>query len=185
MSDYYFKSNRLGFRKFIPEDLPVFAQMNADEAVMKFFPFPLTKAESDALAQRINEHFDKHQFTYFAVETLQNQAFIGFVGLARQEYETAYSPFVDIGWRLKKTAWGQGFATEGAKACLQYAFETIGLEEIYAVATLANHQSENVMQKIGMKKLEDFDHPKIAVGHPMRRCMMYKISKADYWESEN
>ena len=176
MSTYIFTSKRLGFRKFQPSDLPIFAEMNASSAVMEFFPNPLTREESDGLANRINTHFEEHNYTYFAVEKVDNQEFIGFVGLALQTYEHPKAPFTDIGWRLKKSAWGQGFATEGAKACLKYGFETIGLKEIYSVATMTNLPSENVMKKIGMKKVEEFDHPKMK-GHRLERCMLYKIEK--------
>jgi RimJ/RimL family protein N-acetyltransferase len=174
MSTYIFTSERLGFRKFQPADLPIFAAMNASMEVMEFFPNPLTPEESDGLANRINVHLDKHNYTYFAAERLDNQKFIGFLGLALQTYENPYSPFTDIGWRLKKSSWGLGFATEGAKACLKYGFETIGLKEIYSVATLTNVASEKVMQKIGMKKVEEFDHPKMQ-GHRLERCILYKI----------
>jgi len=174
MSKYILTSERLGFRKFQPADLPIFAAMNASKEVMEFFPNPLTTEESDGLANRINTHFDKHQYTYFAVEKLDNQEFIGFIGLALQEYDVPFSPFTDIGWRLKSSAWGQGFATEGATACLEYGFETIGLKEIYSVATMTNINSEKVMKKIGMQKVEEFNHPKMQ-GHALERCMLYKI----------
>ena len=181
MSNYFFTSKRLGFRKFRPDDLPIFAEMNANAEVMEFFPNALSTEESDGLANRINTHAEAHQYTYFATEIIDNQEFIGFIGLALQAYETPFcaSPFTDIGWRLKKAAWGKGFATEGAKACLQYAFETIGLTEIYAAAMIGNENSEKVMQKIGMKKLGTFDHPNIEKGHPKRRCVFYQIKKGD------
>lgn len=176
MTDYYFKSERLGFRKFKPSDLPLFAEMNANKAVMEFFPNPLTEEESDGLANRINALADKEGYTYFAVDRLDTNEFIGFIGLAVQAYETPFTSgdFTDIGWRLKPTAWGNGFATEGAEACLKFGFEKIGLSEIYSTATMTNVSSENVMKKIGMKKIGEFDHPKMK-GHALERCMFYKI----------
>ena len=174
---YTIQTNRLGLRNWRPSDFEPFAEMNADPEVMRFFPRTYNKEESIAGAQRFMANFEKFGYTYFAVDTLADGQFIGFIGLLYQTYESHFTPCTDIGWRLRKAAWGKGYATEGAKACLQFGFEEIGLAKIYAVATMLNLPSINVMKKIGMKKDSTFDHPKIEVDSPLRRCYLYKISR--------
>jgi len=174
--NYIFTSDRLGFRAWKDSDLDIFADMCASDLVMEFFPFRRTKAEVKAQIQRFNEHLAQHQYTYFAVDTLENQEFIGFIGLAYQTWDHSLTPFTDIGWRLKPEAWGKGLATEGAIASLQYGFEHFGLKEIYSTAVKINTKSIKVMKKIGMKKQEEFEHPNIEEGHPMRTCVLYKIT---------
>lgn len=174
---YTIRTERLGLRNWKPSDFDLFAEMTADKEVMEFFPKTLSKAEAVASAKKFMDHFDKYGFCYFAAETLADQQFIGFVGLMHQTYPSPFTPCVDIGWRLRKGAWGKGFATEGAKACLRFAFEEMGLPEVVAVAPKLNIKSEKVMVKIGMQKAGEFEHPNIAEDSPLRRCHFYKISK--------
>lgn len=156
--------------------------MNADERVMEYFPSVLSKKESDALVGRFIAHFDQRAYTYFAVDQLVNNEFIGFIGLAYQEYDTDFNPSVDIGWRLKYGAWGKGFATEGARKCLDYGFGTLNLPRINAIATVGNDKSTNVMDKIGMKRMKSFEHPKLLNTPDYKNCWLYAIENHNFSE---
>lgn len=177
MATYLFTSKRLGFRNWQEDDKTPFYQMNSDEKVMKYFPGTLTREESDQLLERFQNHFFTYQYTYFAVEELTGSNLIGFIGLKSQDYQYRLTPFVDIGWRLSSQFWGKGYATEGARACLDYAFNHLKMTEIYSVAVISNKSSFRVMEKIGMKKIDTFIHPSIANDHPLQPCNCYKIEK--------
>ncbi len=157
------------------EDLTEFAQLNADTEVMAHFPQPLTPEETAAFIERLQKHYDKNGYNYFATELLETGEFIGFIGLAYQEYETDFTPATDIGWRLKKPAWGKGYATEGAKRCLDFAFKELGLKKVISTCTLKNSPSENVMKKIGMTRKEEFKHPRLAAYPDYETCIWYEI----------
>ncbi|MEL6561723.1 MAG: GNAT family N-acetyltransferase [Bacteroidota bacterium] len=175
MSAYLFTSKRLGFRNWKEEDKTPFYQMNCDKNVMKHFPGKLSREESDQLLERLQNHFTTYQYTYFAVEELAGNNLIGFIGLKNQDYHYQFTPFVDIGWRLSPEFWGKGYATEGAKTCLDYAFHQLMLTEIYSVAVVRNKNSFRVMEKIGMRKIDTFIHPSMASDHPLQPCVCYKI----------
>jgi len=162
---YLFKSERLGFRNWTNEDLEEFAKLNADEKVMEHFPKTLSKKEVEELIDNLKNHFAKNGFTYYATEILETKEFIGMIGLAFQEYKTKFTPAIDIGWRLKRNVWGKGYATEGAKRCLEYAFNELEINKIISVCTRKNKKSENVMKKIGMTKKGEFNHPEL-IDHP-------------------
>lgn len=179
-TDYLFTSERLGFRSWFEDDIELFAKMNCDEEVMKHFPKLLTKQETEAFVSRMQQHYLHKGYTYFAVELKETGEFIGFIGLAHQDYQSPYTPAVDIGWRLKQRVWGNGYATEGAKRCLQFAFAELNLDKVIATCTLHNKASENVMQKIGMKRLGTFQHPKLIAYPEYTTCIIYKIEKAEY-----
>jgi len=156
---YIFKSERLGFREWRSSDIEEFALLNADEEVMTHFATILSREEVIVLVEKLKNHFVKNGFTYYATEVLETKEFIGMIGMAYQEYKSIYTPAVDIGWRLKRSAWGKGYATEGAKRCLDYAFNDLHLNRIISVCTIGNVQSENVMKKIGMTKIGEFNYP--------------------------
>ncbi len=174
-SKYIFRSERLGFRDWNKRDITALAELNADKDVMEHFPKTLNKQETIALIERQQEHFKKHGFNYFATELLETGELIGFIGLYYQEYKTDFTPATDIGWRLKKTAWGKGYATEGAKRCLDYAFNDLELNKVISVCTVDNLRSESVMQKIGMIKKGEFKHPKLKEYPDYERCVWYEI----------
>jgi len=178
--NYLFKTTRLAFRTWSNNDLTAFAKLCADPEVMRYFPSALSKDETQNYIDRLIAHQEEHGHCYYAVELLETKEFIGFIGLAYQSYESYFTPCVDIGWRLKKEAWGNGYATEGAKACLKYAFENLGIKEIYSTTTHNNEPSEKVMQKLGMQKLENFVHPKMAADHPLQPIVVYKITSAEW-----
>ena len=172
---YLFKSERLGFRKWSNEDLEEFAKLNSDKEVMEHFPKILSRKEVQDLIDALKNHFSKNGFTYYATEVLETKEFIGMIGLAFQEYETQYTPAIDIGWRLKKAAWGKGYATEGAKRCLEYGFKELGIKKIISVCTINNRKSENVMKKIGMTKIGQFNHPELVKYPEYKRHFCYEI----------
>ena len=174
---YLFTTPRLGFRKWSHEDLPAFAKLCADPEVMRYFLKPLTTDETHQLINRFIDQDEKYGYCYWAVEIKESRAFIGFIGLAYQSYESYFTPCVDIGWRLKRKAWGKGYATEGAKAALQYGFEKLGIKEVFSVTTHNNRPSENVMKKIGMERKKDFIHPRLPAEHALQPMMVYYISK--------
>lgn len=172
---YIFNSDRLGFRNWLEDDLNEFAAMNADEDVMEHFPKTLSKIETLDLIKRLQEQFLRRGYTYFAVEELESSAFIGFIGLSYQTYKSDFTPATDIGWRLKKLTWGRGFATEGAKRCLEFAFQELKLVRIISVCTFKNYKSEQVMKKIGMMKQGEFHHPELNSYPEYKKCVWYQI----------
>lgn len=180
MSNYIFQSDRLGFRNWQESDLAVFAEMNAHSEVMKHFPNALDQSESNSLLNRLQTHYADNGYTYFAVETLDQKEWIGFIGLVYQTYDSPFTPAVDIGWRLHPSAWGKGYATEGAKRCLEFAFEELQLQEVISVCTHSNANSEKVMQKIGMVKVGEFEHEKLSHFPHLQPCLAYSITK-DQW----
>ncbi|AYC31512.1 N-acetyltransferase [Pseudomonas cavernae] len=177
-------SPRLRLRAWRDADLPAFAALNADPAVMRHFPACLSRDESDALAARIRAHFAAHGFGAWALERRDSGAFIGFTGLAQVGFAAPFSPAVEIGWRLARAHWGQGFAREAARAALACAFERLGLDEVVAFTTPSNLPSQRVMQAIGMRHdpADDFEHPQLPPGHPLRRHVLYRLSREQWRE---
>lgn len=174
---YLFQTQRIGFRNWLDADLDPFAAMNQDPAVMEFFPKTLTREESASMIQRLQKTYQQYGYTFYAVDRLDTGELIGFIGMIYQTFEAMFTPCVEIGWRLKRSAWGHGFATEGAKACLDYGFEELGFTSIYSITPLQNVRSEKVMQRIGMEQIGEFDHPKLEQGHWLERHVIYRIRK--------
>ncbi len=170
---YIIKTKRLGLRNWRDADLLPMAEMNADTLVMEYFPKMWTTEETATFIKRMQKHYEDYGFCYFAVDVLETNECIGFIGLLNQTYESPFTPCVDIGWRLKQSSWGKGYATEGAKACLKFGFEELKLKEIYSVASKIIKRSINVMQKLGMTKLLEFDHPKILAHERIKTCEVY------------
>jgi RimJ/RimL family protein N-acetyltransferase len=178
-------TTRLCLRPWQASDLAPFARLNADPRVMQFMPKLLTQAESDAVVSRITAHFDRHGFGLWAVEVIESKTTIGFVGLSVPAFEAHFTPCVEIGWRLAYDHWGQGYASEGAKAALGFAFRELRLDEVLSFTTLANQRSRAVMERIGMSHSpeDDFDHPNLAPDHPLCRHVLYRLSRS-VWESQ-
>ncbi|MEO9966716.1 MAG: GNAT family N-acetyltransferase [Reichenbachiella sp.] len=174
---YLFESERLGFRNWKDSDLPLMSAVSADPEVMEFFPSITTTEQSKEFISRMNTMFDERGYCYFAVEEISSSRFIGFIGLCYQNYESEITPCVDIGWRLDKRFWQRGYATEGAQACLRYGFEVLKLESIKSIASLINIKSINVMKKIGMKKITEFNHPNLIEHEKLKRCACYEIHR--------
>jgi RimJ/RimL family protein N-acetyltransferase len=173
-------TERLSLRRWTSADREPFAAMNGDPAVMRFFPAPLTRAESDAFADRIETGFEANGFGLWAVERQSHPGLIGYVGLSRPTFAAHFTPCVEIGWRLTPSAWGQGFATEAARRVLELGFDEYGLSEIVSFTTTRNVPSRAVMERIGMQHdpAEDFDHPVLPEGHPLRRHVLYRLRRA-------
>ncbi|HET6998837.1 MAG TPA: GNAT family N-acetyltransferase [Solirubrobacterales bacterium] len=170
---------RLKLRGWLPEDGEPFAALNADPTVMEFFVAPLSRAESDDLIGRIEVGFAQRGFGLWAMELRSSGEFIGFTGLATPPFEAHFTPAVEIGWRLARSAWGHGYATEAARASLAFGFERAGLGEIVSFAVVGNRRSRAVMERLGMTHdpAEDFDHPHLPAGDPLRRHALYRIAQ--------
>jgi RimJ/RimL family protein N-acetyltransferase len=171
------ETSRLCLRPWEAGDLPAFAALNADSRVAEFLPHVLSRVESDALAARIRAHFDRHGFGLWAVEVRGGARFAGFVGLSVPSFTAHFTPCVEIGWRLAFEHWGRGYATEAAAAAVQYGFTELHLREIVSFTVPANERSRRVMNRLGMTRTaaDDFDHPSLAEGHPLRRHVLYRL----------
>jgi RimJ/RimL family protein N-acetyltransferase len=176
---------RLNLRLWIPSDLAPYAAMNADPEVRRYFPTVHTKEDSDAEAGRIMGVYDQYGYCFYAAELKATKEFAGFIGISTPTWgppcKWAHSiPWVEIGWRLAKKFWGQGLATEGARAALEYGFTALKLPEIVALTLPINLASRRVMEKIGMTRdpADDFAHPRLAADHPMSRHVLYRAGRS-------
>ena len=180
-----FQTPRLAFRVWQDHHRAPFAALNADLEVMRYFPALQTAEQSDASVDNWCQQFADRGWSNWAVERLDTREFIGFIGLSVPRRSLPFSPCVEIGWRLQRSAWGQGLATEGARACLRVGFEQLGLEEIVSFTTLSNRPSIAVMQHIGMHNTQaDFEHPALPLGHALRPHCLYKISRAQWQQDQ-
>jgi RimJ/RimL family protein N-acetyltransferase len=172
------RTERLLLRRWLPQDREPFAALNADPVVMAHFPDVLTRAQSDALVDHIEAGFVQHGFGLWAVEA--DGAFVGFTGLSVPSFEADFLPAVEVGWRLARHAWGHGWATEAATACLEAAFGPLGLREVVSFTAAGNVRSQAVMRRSGMAHAGAFDHPRLPEGSPLRRHVLYR-AEADSW----
>lgn len=170
---------RLLLRPWRVEDLVPFAALNADPRVMAHFPGTLGCAASDALAADIQADLEANGFGLWAVEVPGIAPFIGFVGVTEPDFDAPFMPAVEIGWRLACDRWGQGYATEAARATVAHAFGPLGLGELVSFTVPANRRSRAVMERLGMTRspADDFDHPKLPEGHPLRRHVLYRLHR--------
>jgi RimJ/RimL family protein N-acetyltransferase len=170
---------RLLLRRWTDADLEPFARLNADPAVMEYFPAPLTRHESDQMVERIEESFEARGLGLWAVEVKATRAFIGFVRLWPPTFEAHFTPATEVGWRLAHDAWGNGYAAEAASAAIEDGFARLGLSEIVSFTSVVNQRSRRVMEKLGMTHdpPDDFDHPRIAEGHPLRPHVLYRLRR--------
>lgn len=172
---------RLRLRQWREADRAPFAALNADAEVMACFPAPLIRAASDALLDRCRELIDARGWGLWAVERKSVGDFIGFVGLHVPSADLPCSPCVEIGWRLARHAWGQGYATEAARAALDIAFVRLGLDEIVSFTAIGNTRSRAVMEQLGMAQDPcTFEHPGVAPGHPLREHCLYRLRRAGW-----
>jgi ribosomal-protein-alanine N-acetyltransferase len=171
------QTDRLLLRRWTEEDREPFYRLNSDARVMEFMPACLTREESDSLLERIAAHFRKHGFGLYAAELREDESFVGFIGLSIPGFKAPFTPCVEIGWRLSAARWGRGLATEGARGVVKHAFEGLRLDEIVSFTVPENVRSRRVMEKIGMEHdaSEDFDHPSLPEGHPLRRHVLYRL----------
>lgn len=143
---------------------------------------PLSRAESDAFVDRILESWSTRGFGLFAVEVPGEARFIGFVGLAYHDFPAPFTPCVEVGWRLARAHWRRGYATEAARESLRFGFDELGLDEIVSMTYRGNLRSRAVMERIGMSHdpADDFDHPRVPAGHPVRPHVLYRIQRRAY-----
>ena len=169
------ETERLKLRAWQESHLQPFAELNADKDVMHYFPSVLTREQSDNLADKFQHLILDHGWGFWAVELKATGQFIGFTGLNTQPEQFIFSPCVEIGWRFAKQYWHQGYATEAAKACLKFAFETLQLKEVVSFTAVHNTASEHVMQRLGMQAMFEFNHPALTQESPLSRHILYKI----------
>lgn len=178
------ETRRLRLRQWRDADREPFAALNADPVTMEFFPAPLAREASDAMVEGFRAAIAERGWSNWAVEVKEGGAFIGFIGLSVPKRALPFMPCVEVGWRIARPHWGQGYATEGARETLRAGFERLGLDEIVSFTALLNVRSRKVMERIGMRDAnEDFEHPALPEGHALRPHCLYRISRAR-WEGE-
>lgn len=187
MKNIILTTKRLILRTWKSTDTPLMAAISSDPLVMEHFPAIQDMTATQALINHINQHFETFGYALYAVETKETHEFIGFVGLNHPpfdipHFQPAELPIVEIGWRLSSKHWGKGYATEAAKAVLYYAFTELNLGEIISFTVVANSKSRRVMEKIGLhhSETDDFDHPKLEENSPLRRHVLYRLTRENY-----
>ena len=179
------ETERLYLRQWRASDFAIFAEMNADLDVMKYFPKPLSPKVSDAIANKCSQLIKDNGWGFWAVSLKETDTFIGMVGLNEAHTDMPFAPAVEIAWRLHKDYWGQGYATEAARASLHYAFTKLALEEVVSFTTVINKRSQLIMQRIGMINLqENFYHPMLEADHRLAKHVLYKITRQQ-WQDIN
>ena len=173
---------RLLLRGWREADHEPFATLNGDPHVMEYFPACLTRAESDRLIAAIEAGFERRGYGLWALELRATGEFVGFTGLEIPPFEAHFTPAVEVGWRLTRSAWGQGYATEAGRASLAFGFREAGLSEIVSFTSALNVRSQAVMERIGMSHdpADDFDHPELGEGDDLRRHVLYRTSAGDW-----
>jgi RimJ/RimL family protein N-acetyltransferase len=168
------ETERLLLRDWRAEDAEPFAALNADPEVARYLSGPMSRAQSDELIARIRAHWDEHGFGLYAVEAKASGAFAGFIGLAIPSFLPAVLPAVEMGWRLAREQWGNGYATEGGRASLAHGFGELGLKQIIAIIDPRNVASIRVAQRLGMVRGRDRIHP-----HTRARVAVYAKNAED------
>jgi len=171
------RTHRLVLRGWRHGDRDAFAAMNADPEVMRHLPEVLTRAQSDAMLDRLATHLDGEGWGLWAVERVDTGELVGFTGLAVPRHDLPFQPCVEVGWRFARPAWGHGFATEAAREALRVGFDELAQSEVVSFTTVANARSRAVMERLGMSRdpADDFGHPALASGHPLRPHVLYRI----------
>ena len=171
-------TERLLLRRWKDEDRAPFAALNADPVVLEHFPARLTRAESDAFVERITQQLEERGWGLWALEERTSGRFLGFTGLNVPGFSAHFTPAVEVGWRLARDAWGFGYASEAARAAAAVAFDEVGLDEIVSFTATSNVRSMRVMERIGMTHdpADDFDHPALSEGSPLRRHVLYRLA---------
>lgn len=169
---------RLILRQWEPQDLPEFAALNADPEVMRYFPSTLDRQASDALAAKAQALIEKQGWGFWAVQDRASGRLAGMIGLHTPAPELPFSPCVEVGWRLARPYWGQGLATEGAKAALEFAWNVLQQGEVVAFTAVLNKPSQAVMQRLGMQSdAQTFMHPSLPQEHALAEHVLYRIRR--------
>jgi len=173
------ETERLILREWRDPDVDAFIVMNADPLVMEFFPETYSEERTRRFVDRIRECWAERGYGLWAVERKDIAGFIGYVGLWPATFPAHVTPAVEVGWRLAADQWGQGYATEAARAALAYGFDSLGLDEIVSFTSNANVRSWRVMERLRMRRdaSGDFEHPNVPAGHPLRPHVLYRISR--------
>jgi RimJ/RimL family protein N-acetyltransferase len=171
------RTDRLLMRRWRDADRAPFAALNADPEVMRYFPATLDRATSDSLVHTIEARFDRQGFGLWALEVADTAEFIGFTGLNQMPSGVPGAGGMEVGWRLARPAWHQGYATEAATAAVDVAFNGAGLPELWSMTAVLNEPSQAVMRRLGMTRYTYFDHPRIDPGHPLRRHVVYRLER--------
>lgn len=179
---HYLETERLLLRQWLDKDFLPFAAMNADPIVRKYFPSLLTADQSHASIKSFQEAIIQKGFGLWALELKDSGEFLGFCGLQVPSFHAHFTPCIEIGWRLAKEYWGNGYATESAKKCLSFAFKTLNVPEIVSFTAIDNWPSRRVMQRIGMQRnpQDDFEHPLVDDEHPLKKHVLYRVSKIQW-----
>lgn len=174
------RTERLILRPWRPEDFDAFAALNADERVAAMLGGPADRAASDAIAAHMIEGFRTRGFGYWAVELPGVAPFIGALGLSLPSFDAPFMPAVEIGWRLAFDHWGKGYASEGARAALDFGFNQAGLDEIVSFTARINTKSRAVMERLGMRTdpKDDFGNVRLAPDHPLHPHVLYRLRRA-------
>jgi RimJ/RimL family protein N-acetyltransferase len=178
------RSARLRLRQWTEADRIPFAAMHADPAVMEFMPNTLDAAQCDGLIARNARHFAQHGIGLWSLEVVGGQPFIGYAGLLRTPFAAPFTPCVELAWMLAWDFWGHGYAFEAARTVCERAFGDWGFEELVAFTVPANIRARRLMARLGMihHEAEDFAHPRLPEGHPLRRHVLYRLTKTR-WRS--
>ncbi|MCP4342668.1 MAG: GNAT family N-acetyltransferase [Desulfobulbaceae bacterium] len=175
------ETDRLLLRQWKNQDLSAFAKLTADSEVMEYFPSTLSSEESNAMAQKCKSLISERGWGVWASELKESGDFIGFVGIHKPKATLPFSPCVEIGWRLLREHWGNGYATEAAAEALRFSFESLGLNEVVSFTTVSNYRSRSVMEHLGLSNTnQNFEHPDIPDGHQLSEHVLYKITKSEW-----
>ena len=175
-------TERLLLRPWRESDIEPFFRMNTDPEVVEYLPSPISETESQQFAARIQKHFAEHGYGLYALERREDTSFLGFTGLNWTLFESHFTPALEVGWRLARDAWGQGYATEAARACLDHAFRETPVPEIVSFTVPANHRSIAVMERLRLTRdpEDDFVHPRLGKDHALGPHVLYRIARGDW-----
>ncbi len=175
----HIETARLILRPWEDADVAHWIAMGADERVMEFFPGLVDRTEAEAQVAHFRDRLAQNGFGWWALETKADGLFAGTIALQDVPIDLPFAPALEVGWRLSTDYWGRGYATEGARAALDFAFRELGRTEVVAMTARRNLRSQAVMQRLGMTRsvFDDFEHPRIAPGHPIRDHVLYRIAR--------
>lgn len=174
------ETERLVLRDWRDSDIEPFAELNADSRVMEFFPKPLTSDETEQMVALVRQGIRENGFGFWAMELKATGELLGFTGLWKPGFQAHFTPCVEVGWRMHWRHWGKGYATEAARASLDFGFESLDLEEIVSFTVVGNHRSRKVMERLGMthEPKDDFDHPNVPEGSSLKRHVLYRLKRS-------
>lgn len=177
IENYIIESERLGFRNWKERDLELLLTLNTNLQVMKYFPAVLTVEENKMFYKKMKENIEKDGYSFFCVEEKFSKNFIGLIGINKITFDGELKDKFEIGWRLLPQYWGKGYATEGAKKMIEFGFKGLNLMEIFAFTYVNNINSFKVMERAGMKKVMEFNHPRLDENSWLQRHVLYSIKK--------